>query len=62
MGNKDCNTGEDRGYVIDTGAKTLMPRYSTDKKGNNYYVVTTVKDREVGRLYIDINPDTAQER
>ena len=62
VGNKDYNTGEDRGYLIDTGSNHLMPRYAIDKKGNHYYVVTTLNDREVGRLYIDFKPDTEQER
>jgi hypothetical protein len=54
VGNHSVNTGEDRGYVIDTGAGVLMPRYSLGKKGRCYYVVTTLAGREVGRIYIDI--------
>ncbi|WDP88952.1 MAG: succinylglutamate desuccinylase/aspartoacylase family protein [Desulfobacter sp.] len=54
VGNKSLNNGEDRGYVIDTGAGVLMPRYSTEKKGLKYQVVTTLDGKEVGKLYIDI--------
>jgi hypothetical protein len=54
VGNNSKNTGEDRGYLIDTGANILIPRYSLEKKGRSYYVVTTLGDREVGRIYIDI--------
>jgi len=55
VGNKSFNSGEDRGYPIDTGGDgVLMPRYSRDKKGRHYHVLTTLEDREVGKLYIDI--------
>jgi hypothetical protein len=54
VGNNSVNTGEDRGYVIDTGTDVLMPRYSLKKKGRQYYVVTTLAGTEVGRIYIDI--------
>jgi len=32
----------------------LMKRYSIEKKGSHYYIVTTLDDKEVSRLYIDI--------
>jgi hypothetical protein len=55
VGNKSFNSGEDRGYPIDTGADgVLMPRFSRDKKGRHYHVLTTLEDQEVGKLYIDI--------
>jgi len=54
VGNSSVNTGEDRGYVIDTGAKVLIPRYSLGKKGKHYYVVTTLAGNEVGKIFIDI--------
>lgn len=54
VGNSSRNNGEDRGYVIDTGAGVLMPKYSTGKKGRQYHVVTTLKGKEVGKLFIDI--------
>jgi hypothetical protein len=54
VGNSSVNTGEDRGYVIDTGAGVLMLRYSLEKKGRHYYVVATLAGNEVGKIYIDI--------
>ncbi|OQY53182.1 MAG: hypothetical protein B6230_01005 [Desulfobacteraceae bacterium 4572_89] len=54
VGNNSINNGEDRGYLIDTAAGTLMPRYSLGKKGRRYYVLATLKGKEVGRIYIDI--------
>lgn len=54
VGNNSMNTGEDRGYVIDTGAGVLIPRYSLEKKGRQYHVVTTLEGQEVGKIYIDI--------
>lgn len=54
VGNHSKNTGEDRGYLIDTAAGVLMPRYSRDKKGKNYHVLTTLEGREVGKIYIAI--------
>jgi hypothetical protein len=54
VGNRSVNTGEDRGYVIDTGAGVLMLRYSLGKKGRHYYVVATLAGNEVGKIYIDI--------
>jgi hypothetical protein len=56
VGNADNNTGEDRGYEIDTGKDVLMARYSLDRKGFRYYVVTTHQGAEVGRLYVDLAP------
>ncbi|MCA1792309.1 MAG: M14/M99 family metallopeptidase [Desulfotignum sp.] len=54
VGNKSFNSGEDRGYPIDIGKKgVLMPRYSRDKKGRHYHVLTTLEGKEVGKLYID---------
>ncbi len=54
VGSSSKNTGEDRGYVIDTGAGVLMPRYSQGNKGRQYQVLTTLDGKEVGKLYIDI--------
>ena len=54
VGNNSINTGEDRGYMIDTGASVLITRYSLEKKGKHYYVVATLGGNEVGRIYIDI--------
>lgn len=62
VGNPSVNTGEDRGCVVDTGKNVLMKRYSMHRKGRHYYVVTTLGDTEVGRLYIDLKPNTGQEK
>lgn len=51
VGDRRTNTGEDRGYDIDTG-KDLMERYSIGDKGNNYQVVVTRDDKEIGNLNI----------
>ncbi|MBW1960195.1 MAG: succinylglutamate desuccinylase/aspartoacylase family protein [Deltaproteobacteria bacterium] len=53
VGDKINNTGEDRGYVINTG-KDLWKRYSLDKKGKRYQVVVTYKNKILGRLYVDL--------
>ena len=55
VGDKINNTGEDRGYLIDTG-KDLMERYSTDKKGNHYHIIVTRNNKEIGRLNISLTP------
>lgn len=62
VGNPSVNTGEDRGYVVDTARDVLMQRYSMYKKGRHYQVVTTLGNKEVGRLYIDIKPHAGQEK
>ncbi len=54
VGNSYNNSGEDRGYLIDTSKDVLMVRYSLKKKGRHYYVLTTLNGKEVGKLFIDI--------
>ena len=54
VGNKASNNGEDRGYVIDTSNGVLMDRYSMDKKGKHYYILTTLNKAEVGKVFINI--------
>ena len=54
IGNPRNNTGEDRGYPIDTAKKVLMKKYSLKKHGNHYKVVTTLHNKQIGRFYIDI--------
>jgi hypothetical protein len=54
VGNSRNNSGEDRGYLIDTGKKVLMKRYSVNKKDQHYYVLTTLNGKEVGKIFIDI--------
>ncbi len=53
VGNKQNNTGEDRGYVINTG-KDLWKRYSLNKKGRKYQVVVTYNDKIIGKLFVDL--------
>jgi len=53
VGNLQNNTGEDRGYVIDTG-KDLWQRYSLDKKGKIYPIVVKYDDKPIGELFVDI--------
>lgn len=55
VGNQSKNNGEDRGYLIDTAAGVLMPRYSKNKKGRHYHVLTTLNGKEVGKIYIEIH-------
>ncbi len=56
VGNKVSNTGEDRGYLIDTKKDVLMKRYSLNKKGKRFYIVTTLDNKELSRLYIRLTP------
>ena len=53
VGNSANNTGEDRGYVINT-AKDLWKNYSLDKKGLKYKVIVTYKEQKAGELFIDL--------
>lgn len=58
VGNKQNNTGEDRGYIVNT-AEDLWKRYSLNKKGKTYQVVVTYEDKTVGKLFIDLEqPDS----
>ena len=51
VGNWKNNTGEDRGYDIDTG-KALMRRYSLKKKGNIFPVIATSGEETYGRFLV----------
>ncbi len=56
VGSNMDNTGEDRGYIINT-AKELWDRYSLYKKGRVYQVIASKDDDEIiGRLFFDIHP------
>ena len=55
VGDRTNNTGEDRGYEIDT-AKDLMKRYSIDKIGESYPVVVSRKDKTMGKLIVKLIP------
>jgi hypothetical protein len=56
IGNLNNNSGEDRGYVIETAKGVLMKRYSLNKKGWHYYVLTTLDGKEKGKIFFDIQP------
>jgi len=51
VGDQVNNTGEDRGYDIDTG-KGLLERYAMGGKGNIYQIVVTRDEKEIGSLNI----------
>ena len=53
VGDSVNNTGEDRGYAINT-ARDLWKRYSLDKKGLKYKVLVTYKNQKAGELFIDL--------
>ncbi len=53
VGNKMKNTGEDRGYLINT-AKDLWLKYSKDEKGLEYTVAISYKDKRLGQVFIDM--------
>ena len=52
VGDKLNNTGEDRGYLIDT-SKNLWKRYSKGGQGIQYPVVVTFNNKEIGKVWID---------
>lgn len=55
VGDWKNNTGEDRGYVIDTGAN-LIKRYSLHKKGEFYTVIASKGNNIIGRMLIRLTP------
>lgn len=55
VGNKSTNSGEDRGYVIDT-ANDLMQKYSIDKNGESYPIIASKGDNEIGELKVKLIP------
>ncbi len=55
VGDKKNNTGEDRGYEIDT-ALDLMKAYSINKDGENYPIIVSRNDNEIGRFIIKLTP------
>ena len=55
VGDKKNNTGEDRGYEIDT-ARDLMKRYSLDKKGDSYPVIVSRDDQDIGKITVKLVP------
>ncbi|MCJ7596876.1 MAG: M14/M99 family metallopeptidase [Desulfobacterales bacterium] len=59
VGDKRNNTGEDRGYVIDTGS-ALLERYSLDGKGQSYEIVVTRGDDLLGRAVVKLDAPKMQ--
>ena len=55
VGDPRNNTGEDRGYVIDTG-KDLMKRYSLHKKGESYEIIASQGKHVRGRIVLRLTP------
>lgn len=55
VGDRKNNTGEDRGFVIDTGS-ALMKNWSIHKKDEFYEVVVTQGDTKIGRLIVKLMP------
>ncbi|MBW2303862.1 MAG: hypothetical protein JRF57_09135 [Deltaproteobacteria bacterium] len=55
VGDKKNNTGEDRGYIIDT-ARDLMRRYSLNKQGNIYEIIVSKGKVVIGRLKVSLIP------
>jgi hypothetical protein len=53
VGDVHNNTGEDRGYVIDT-SKDLWMRYSKEGLGKAYPIVCTYRDEEIGEVWVDL--------
>ncbi len=60
VGNLMNNNGEDRGYIIDTSKKVLLKKYSLNKEGHLYQVLTTLNGKEVGKIFINIQSSTKE--
>ena len=54
VGDPTNNTGEDRGYTINTGSD-LMERFSLDGKGASYEIVVTQGDTLLGRGIVKLD-------
>jgi hypothetical protein len=55
VGNKANNTGEDRGYEIDT-ATALLRRYSLNNKGTLYQIIVSENDDVVAEFNVRLTP------
>jgi hypothetical protein len=55
VGNWKNNTGEDRGYDINTSSD-LMARFSLQKKGKVYEIIVTEGTNVLGRFFVKLNP------
>ncbi|OGQ34620.1 MAG: hypothetical protein A3A85_01800 [Deltaproteobacteria bacterium RIFCSPLOWO2_01_FULL_42_9] len=53
VGNKMNNTGEDRGYTINT-AKDMWIKYSKDGKGSQYPVAINYIGKRIDEIFVDI--------
>jgi len=53
VGNRQNNTGEDRGYVIHTD-RDLWKRYSLESSREKYQVVVTHDETVLGRLFVEV--------
>ncbi|MEK6540174.1 MAG: AAA family ATPase [Deltaproteobacteria bacterium] len=53
VGKRSVNTGEDRGYLIDT-AKDLWVKYSVKGEGAKYPIVVKQGDKKIGEIFIKI--------
>ena len=52
VGNTQNNTGEDRGYLIDT-SKELLKKYSKGGLNKQYPIIVTVNNKEIGKVWVD---------
>jgi hypothetical protein len=55
VGNWKNNTGEDRGYDINTSSD-LMARFSLQKKGKVYEIIVTEGTNVLGQFFVKLNP------
>lgn len=55
VGDWKNNTGEDRGYTVDTGT-ALMKRYSLHKKGEFYEIIASQEGNVLGRIIVRLDP------
>ena len=53
VGNKKNNTGEDRGYVINT-SRDLWKRYSKNNDGRIYELIATKNDKIIAKLFVEL--------
>ena len=52
-GDKNKNTGEDRGYLIDTN-RDMWKKYSTDGKGSEYPIIVKYRGGKIGGVILKI--------
>jgi hypothetical protein len=58
VGDRENNTGEDRGFRIHTDEKSLMGRYALNKQGDLYEVLATrnADEKVIGRMLVRLLP------